>query len=134
MLCNTDGRASMHNEKIISLILVMQCFHPFILHSSDSSSACFISLPPPPFSYANNLYVPFHYIPKPSLWSSSFSPSWQLSPQHPLSIKSIFPPLPMSRPSQLSAQSLFLYISKPLDLTCLSDLLLPHPVHPGHSL
>lgn len=132
MLCNTDGSANMHNEKIISLILVMQCFHPFILHSSDSSSVCFISLPPPPSLMPIIFMCPFTT----SLNLLCGHPLFLLagSPHHPLSIKSIFPPLPMSRPSQLSAQSLFLYISKPLDLTCLSDLLLPHPAHPGHSL
>lgn len=121
---------AVHNEKIMSLILVMHCCHPFNLLSHDSSSVFFMSLACSLCSHAIYLYVPFHYITKPSLWSSSFPPTWRLNP---LSFNAIIPPLHMSAPSQLSTQSLFLYISNPLDLTCLSDSLIPLAVPHGES-
>lgn len=100
---------AVHNEKMMPLILVMHCCHPFNLLSPDSHSVFFIALPRPLLPNASYLDVPFHYSTKPSLWSSSFSPTWRLNP---LSFQALIPPLHVSAPSQLSAKSLFLYISK----------------------
>nr|XP_057913868.1 solute carrier family 22 member 3 isoform X2 [Doryrhamphus excisus] len=69
-------------------------------------------------THTNYPHVLLHYIHKAPLWSSSTPPTWQ----HP-SIS----PLDMSQPSQSGLKD---FIS---NMKCPSDVLLPDPIHPGHS-
>lgn len=63
--------------------------------SSFCCSLCFLHL------FFPNLLL--HYIPEPSLWSSSFPPPWQFHLQHPLSTFSSLALLPNPPPPPMSS-------------------------------
>ncbi|KAI5103523.1 centriolar coiled-coil protein of 110 kDa-like isoform X2 [Silurus meridionalis] len=89
-------------------------------HHSDQHPS-----PHPPVLYIclfqpNYLHVFPHHIHKPPSWSSSFSPSWWLHPQHsPTNIHHV-PPLYMSKPSQSRLPHL---VSKTSYMRCPSNKL-----------
>lgn len=76
------------------------------------------------------LHVVLHYVHKPSLWSSSLPPDWQLNLEHLLSSISTVPPLHVSKPSQ---PRLLGFISINALTPTVPHTLNSNPLHPAYS-